>query len=216
MTPTILMSGPIRPDEASVLQVIASLRRQLPGCRLYLSTWTESPAVRAAVDVYQVVPEPTDDEIRRAVTTRTRQHAELNLPDTTPGGVLSIYRMLYGVQSVCSLAAPFLSNSDRVLRIRTDSIVEIDPAYLQSILESPPAYLAKKGDGFDWFALTTFGVLKQVWCFPDLQTFNRELARAWNPESLIARRVPCDVTYLDPTRTEAYILREGGRKHYYP
>lgn len=216
MVTSILMSGPIRPDEATVLQVIASLRRQVPDSRIYLSTWTESPAVRAAVDVYQAVPEPTDAEIRRAVTTRTRQHAELNLPDTTPGGVLSIYRMLYGVQLVCSLAAPFLSDSDRVLRIRTDSIVEIDPAYLRSLLESPPAYLAKKGDGFDWFALTTFGILKQVWCFPDLQTFNRELARAWNPESLVARRVPCAVTYLDPSRTEAYILREGGRKHYYP
>lgn len=215
MVTSILMSGPIRPDETSVLQVIASLRRQFPDSRIYLSTWTENPTIRAAVDVYQAVSEPTDDEIRRAVPTTTRQHVELGLPDTTPGGRLSTYRMIYGVQSVCELASPFLKDTDRVLRIRTDSMLELDPAYRQLLLEAPPAYLAKKGDGFDWFAFTTFGLLKQTWCFRDLSHFTRELARAWNPEVLLRQRVPVAITYLDPTRTDAYILREGGRKHYY-
>ena len=123
---------------------------------------------------------------------------------------------MYGVQLVCSLAESYLSDGDRVLRIRTDSMLELDPAYLASILASPPAYLAKKGDGFDWFAFTTFGHLKQTWCFRDIQDFNRQLGLSWNPENLIARRVPVPVTFLDSTRVDAYILRENGRKHYYP
>lgn len=216
MEMSILMSGPIRPSEDAVLSVIASLRRQFPAARIFLSTWSESPAVRAAVDVYQCVPEPAQEDILRSVTSRTIQHRQLNLPDTTPGGVLSTYKMLYGVQRVCELAAPFLSDTDRVLRIRTDSMLEIDPDYLQSILASPPDYLAKKGDGFDWVAFTTFGCLKATWCFRDLQEYNQAVAAAWNPEALVLRRVPVPVTYLDPSRVDAYILRENGRKHYYP
>jgi hypothetical protein len=216
MGTTILMSGPIRPSEEAVLSVIASIRRQFPESRIILSTWTESPRLREAVDVFQATPEPTDAEIRAVVRTQTIQHRQLSLPDTTPGGVLSTYKMMYGVQLVCSLAETYLSDGDRVLRIRTDSMLELDPEYLASILASPPAYLAKKGDGFDWFALTTFGALKKTWCFRDIQDFNRELGLSWNPESLIARRVPVPVTFLDSTRVDAYILRENGRKHYYP
>jgi hypothetical protein len=216
METSILMSGPIRPSEEAVLQVISSVRRQFPRSRLFLSTWTESPAVRAAVDVYQAVPEPSDEEILQNVTSRTIQHRELQLPDTTPGGVLSTYRMLYGVQCVCQLAAPSLSESSRVLRIRTDSVLEIDPSYLRTILAAPPEYLAKKGDGLDWFAFTTFGVLKATWCFRSLEEYNRAIAAAWNPEVLISRRIPVPISYLDPRRIDAYILREGGRKHYYP
>lgn len=216
MGTTILMSGPIRPSEEAVLSVIASIRRQFPESRLFLSTWTESAAIRAAVDVMHVTPEPSDADILRCVTQRTIQHRQLALPDTIPGGPISTYKMMYGVQCVCSLAAPFLTDSDRVLRIRTDSMLELDPDYLQTILASPPEYLAKKGDGFDWFAFTTFGALKQTWCFNDIQEFNRELGASWNPENLIVRRVPGRSTFLDPTRMDAYILRENGRKHYYP
>ena len=216
METSVLMSGPIRPSEDAVLYVIASVRRQFPGARLFLSTWTESPAIRAAVDVYQAVPEPSDEEVLQSVTSRTIQHRELQLPDTTPGGVLSTYRMLYGVQCVCQLAAPSLSDSSRVVRIRTDSVLEIEPSYLRALRAAAPEYLAKKGDGLDWFAMTTFGVLKATWCFQSLEEYNQAIAAAWNPEVLISRRVPVPISYLDPRRVEAYILREGGRKHYYP
>lgn len=147
------------------------------------------------------------------VRTQTVQHRQLSL---SPRGILSTYKMMYGVQLVCLLAGPYLSDGDRVLRIRTDSMLELDPDYLASILESPPAYLAKKGDGFDWFAFTTFGQFKKTWCFRDLREFNRELGVSWNPEALITRRVQVPITFLDAARVDTYILRENGQKHYYP
>lgn len=125
--------------------------------------------------------------------------------------------MIYGVQCVCQLARPFLSDSDAVIRIRTDAIFEFDPEYLQSILTSPPTtYLSKRGDGFDWFAFTTFGVLRRTWEFTNLNEYNIAVSNSWNPEDVIKRRVPIPIQYIDPTKVLTYILRENGRRHYYP
>lgn len=216
MVDAVLMSGPIRPSVEAVLSVIASVRKQFPSARLYLSTWTDAPAIRAAVDVYSWTPEPSTEDIQRAVRVRTVQHEQLNLPDDTPGGKLALYKMIYGVQCVCLLASD-LTDTDRVVRIRTDSIVDIAPDYLPELLALPPTtYITKRGDGLDWFALTTFATLKRTWMFPSLDAYTRAVETAWNPESLISRRIPTPIVYLDPTRVDTYILRDGGRKHYYP
>lgn len=210
MIPTILMSGPIRPSEADVLANLASLRRQFPGSRIFLSTWTDSAAIRNAVDVYDVCEEPSEETIRRDVPSTTRQHAYL--PDTVAGGRLSMYRMVYGVRRVIEIARQYLSESDLVLRIRTDSFVEFDPVYLRSLLDSPPEYLAKRGNGFDWVAMTSFGMFQRVWLFQSLQQYNQEVSLAWNPEALIETRVPVPISYLDHDRVEMYVLKPNGVK----
>jgi hypothetical protein len=117
--PTILMSGPIRPSVAIVLENIASLRRQFPESRIFLSTWTENADVRAAVDVYEACPEPPVEDIRRAIPYVTSAH--VGLPDTHNGGRVNMYRMIYGVERVCALARSHISDSDLVIRIRTDA-----------------------------------------------------------------------------------------------
>lgn len=217
MTTNVLMSGPVRPSEEAVLEVIESIRRQLPNSRIFLSTWTLSPVLRSKVDFYQSVPEPQYDEIQRSVTQRTIQQTQLGLPDATPGCKISLYKMMYGVQCVCDLAKPHLKDSDKVIRIRTDSMFIFEPDYLAELLASEQdEYIAKKGDGFDWFAMTSFSNLKRTWCFETLQEYNKEVSLSWNPENLIARRVRVPVRFLEPSQVETYIIRENGRKHYYP
>lgn len=217
MLTNVLMSGPIRPNESAVLEVIQAIRSQIPQSRIFLSTWTDSPGIRAAVDVYQVIREPSDFEIATHVTGRTVQQRQLNLPDNTPGCKFSTYRMFYGVGCVCGLARPYLTDSDRVLRIRTDAILRFDPDYLQSLLTAPSStYIAKAGDGFDWFALTAFGTLLNTWSFSNMQEYNAWIEQCWNPEEAVRRRVPVPIQYIDNEKVDAYILRENGRKHYYP
>ncbi len=216
MTPHILMSGPIRPSEAAVIEVITSIRTQFPSSKIFLSTWTDSEAVRANVDYYQVVPEPTNREILQRVHARTIQQRQLNLSDDTPGCTFSLYKMMLGVQNVCSLAQPHIQDTDKVIRIRTDSVFLFDPAYLAGLLSSgDDDYIAKKGDGFDWIAITSFANLKRTWCFQSSEEYNREVNLSWNPENLIARRIRVPVRFLDPEKVDMYILRENGRKHYY-
>lgn len=216
MSVSILMSGPIRPSEDAVLDVIQSIRSQFPGCKIFLSTWTDSEEVRKAVDVYQTVPEPTEEDVCRVVTTRTIQQRQLNLSDTTPGCKISTYRMFYGVECVCKLATPYLQPDSKVIRIRTDSVFEFDPDYLTSLLTLPSnTYVTKDGDGFDFFALTTFKHLVTTWTFPNLNAYNQHIDSSWNPENAVRRRVPVPLHYLDPAKVKIYILRENKRKHYF-
>lgn len=207
------MSGPIRPSEDTVIEVIDTLRKQIPDSRIFLATWSESDAVRAKVDVYQAFPEPSNDEILRVVTGKTRQHRELNLPDSW---TIGSYKMFRGVQQVCDLARAFVADSDTVIRIRTDCIIQFEPEYLRELLTSNrDDYVAKHGDGFDWFAITRFSNLLHTWSLRTLDEYNREIEMAWNPEDLVRMRVPVPIRFLDPSRIDVYILREGGVKHYY-
>lgn len=217
MAPHILMSGPIRPSESAVVEVIESIRSQFPGCQIFLSTWTDSELVRSKVDHYQAIPEPADRDILHSVHSRTIQQLELKLSDNTPGCALSLYKMMFGVQNVCALAQPHIRDTDKVVRIRTDSMFIFEPAYLAELLASgDDDYIAKKGDGFDWIAITSFATLKKTWCFQDIKEYNQEVNLSWNPENLVARRIPVPVRFLDANRVDMYILRKNGYKHYYP
>jgi len=214
----ILMSGPIRPSEDAVLEVIQSLRRQFPDCVVFFSTWATSSAsrVKGLVDYYSESPEPRKEDIDRLVTERTRQQRELGLSDETPGCKYALYKMLRGVENVCKLASPYVQDSDIVMRIRTDSMFLFSPGYMDTLLpHATHSYIARKGDGFDWFCLTTFANMKRIWCFSSLHEYNNSVYRSFNPEDVIQRRVHIPIVYLDPSQSEYYILRENGRKHYY-
>ena len=215
----VFMSGPIRPSEEAVLEVIQTLRRQLQDCVIFLSTW-ESPNVsriKDAVDYYFESPEPRNEDIANVVTERTRQQRELGLSDETPGCKYALYKMLYGVENVCKLATPYIEDTDIVMRIRTDSVFLFSPGYVETLLShANNSYIARKGDGFDWFCITTFANLKRIWCFSSLKEYNNSVYKSWNPEEVIQRRVHIPIVYLDPSMSEYYIIRENGRKHYYP
>ena len=209
----ILKSGPIRPSEDAVLEVIQSVRRQFPDAVIFLSTWTAiSLRVKESVDYFSELPEPQNKDIDKMVITRTRQQRELRMSDEMSGCKYALYKMMCGVENVCKLASPYVQDSDIVMRLRTDSMFLFSPGYFPF---SPNTYVARKGDGFDWFCLTTFSVMKRVWCFYSLQEYNKAVHDAWNPEDLVRRRVNVPIVNLDKARCQSYILRQGGFKHYY-
>jgi hypothetical protein len=214
----IVITGPIRPSEDAVLDVIQTLRQQFPTATLFLSTWTNqtSSRIKMVVDHYFEVPEPTDEEITYIVTERTQQQRSVGLPDNAPGSKYSIYKMIYGMETICKYASPYIQDSDIVMRIRTDSMFLFSQGYFDTLLpQSNHSYIARKGDGFDWFCLTTFANLKRIWCFTSIDEYNKCVYDAWNPEDLIRRRVHIPILFLDTSRVECYILRENGYKHYY-
>lgn len=215
----ILMSGPIRPSEDAVIEVIQTLRRQFPMSTIFLSTWTSSTTsrVKNMVDYFFEIPEPRNEDINRHVTAQTYQQRDLGQPDNAPGCKYSLYKMVHGVEQVCKNAAPYVQDSDIVMRIRTDSVFLFQPEYLQTLLpHAANTYIARKGSGFDWIGITTFANLKRIWCFSSLEDYNTCVSRAWNPEDLILRRVTIPLLYLDASMVEYYILRDNGFKHYYP
>jgi len=212
----ILISGPIRPSEQSVLSVVKTIRDQIPNCSVFLSTWSGqlTDTIRRTVDFFSEMPEPTDAFIQKMIHARTRQQVKLGAE--LDGWTYNIYKMFYGVHCVCELARPYVEDTDIVIRIRTDSVFRFHPDYLRSLLANAGnAYITKKGDGLDWFALTTFDVLWRTWCFPSIEEYNETVARAWNAEDVVKLRIPVPIYHLDPGKVDMYILRENGRKHYF-
>jgi hypothetical protein len=212
----IAMSGPVRPSEVDVLSVINSMRRQTPNSRICLCTWKGqlTEAIQSACDLAKEIPEPTEEYIDSLVYAKTLQQREL--APQIDRWTYSIYKMIYGVQSVCEMIRPYVSDDDIVIRIRTDSMFEFQPEYLQSLLTGDTnRYIAKQNDGFDWFAITTFSTLWNTWYFSSIQEYNEAVNRAWNSEAVIISRVPVPIQHLDRKLVDMYIIRENGQKQYF-
>jgi hypothetical protein len=212
----VLISGPIRPSEEYVCKVIRTIKEQID-CRIFLLTWTsDCKQLRQEVDYLFETPEPNENDVIRVIHGRTRQQRELNLSDNSPCAKVPTYKMIYGVHLLCEKASPYIRETEKVIRLRTDSIFQFNAEYLQSLLRMDGnQYITKAGSGFDWFALTTFQNLKKVWMFDSIDEYNKFVNDSWNPEDIIKRRIHVPIVLLDNALVDCYILRENGRKHYY-
>jgi len=224
MTPSvkILISGPIRPDDESVCNVIATIKRQFPSTQTFLCTWAGqlTDTVKSVVDFAIEVPEPTDACIRDTVWARTRQQREVGAE--LEGWTYSIYRMFHGVQSVCSFARPYCNDNDLTIRIRTDTIFAFDPSYIETICsQAKTSYVVRNrkssGIGFDdWFAMATFKTIQSAWSLPD---YNAAVSMAWNAEDVLYQNIRAkniSVSFLDDSRLECYIVRANRQRNYHP
>lgn len=217
----VLMSGPIRPDVYSVLEVIRSVKRQFHPTLFFLTTWEGqlTDDIRKEVDHSFEIPEPSNEFILRNVVSRTRQQRELYGQLET--WTFSMYKMVKGVQEVCKIARQYCHDDDLVIRIRTDSIFSFHSSYIQTMCnEAKHKYVVRNrktsGVGFDdWFAITTFKALSDAWTFDD---YNKSVEAAWNAEDLIysnikKKRIP--VFFMDDSQLECYILRPNGQRNYH-
>ena len=213
----VLMSGPIRPTSEDVVDVLRTMKRQLPNSTIFLCTWAgqATDEVRKCVDYCFEVPEPTQSEIDRIVHARTRQQRQLG--DQLRGWTYAIYRMVYGVRTLCELARPYLQEDDLVMRIRTDTPFLFDQSYLHALLPTIGSdYVIrdrKSGGGFDdWFAITRFNILQETWTFKE---YNASIEAAWNAEDLIRRNLSYPIRLLDSSKVECYIKRPNGARNYH-
>jgi hypothetical protein len=213
------MSGPIRPGPAEVLDVIHTMRRQLPGAEFFLCTWVgqSTPAIRKAVDHVLEIPEPTEAEIDAKVHARTTQQREAG--DVLKHWVYSMYRMVHGVRSLCDSLVGYLKPDDIVIRIRTDTPFYFTGTYLVDVLNNVgQEYIVRNriSSAFefdDWFAITRFSILRETWTFED---YNASVNAAWNAEQLIRNNLRCPIRYLDKSRVHCYINRPNGKTEYHP
>lgn len=215
----ILMSGPIRPSIENVIQNIQSLREQLEDCEVYLLTWKGNNLenIKPHVDYLFEISEPSDEFIKKHVTGRTKQQRELN--GQIESWTSSIYKMTHGVRMLCELSN--CKDDDIVIRIRTDSIFSFHPNVLKNLINTVGnTYTVRNrkssGCGLDdWFAITKFKNLRDVWTILD---YNKEVQSSWNAEDLIFSRVKhynIPIRYFDTSIVDCYIIRDNNFKHYF-
>ncbi len=207
----VLMSGPIRPTEDAVLKVIENTRTEIPGCEIFLCTWRGqvTPRIQAAVDHLVEVDEPTGEEIARigaAMTIQCKSMPELPREQWWWGP----YRMFYGVRKLCEYAADHVTDSDIVVRRRTDHYISFPPGYFQQLYSSCErnnSYVVRQETGVDWFCITSFKTFKDTWVFKTIDEYNNAVGNSFNIEACIQRRIPTHVEYYDKSLVDEYIIR---------
>jgi len=207
------MSGPIRPSIADVLTCLRTLKSQLPPCKVWFSTWETDVSldeIRKEVDVLIVKPEPT------AVPDALTREAGY-FPGPCKGYNVRIFKMFCGIENI--FASATCKNSDIVIRIRSDVMVKFDGDHLKEMLEAAKnGYVVRQRKTSmcafdDWFGISTFANMKNVWCFGSMREFEKHMNASWNAEKMVKRKVQqhgIPIIGLDESRIDFYTLREGG------
>jgi len=213
----LFISGPIRPSLNDVLTCVRTIKSQLPSCKVWFSTWSTQISLdelRAEVDVLIVNPEPTVIPATTTLEGRT-------FPQTTTGVNARIYKLFSGIENIFAVAP--CSSDEIVFRVRSDMLANFAPGYLDKLLEAAKhGYVVRKRvtstcDFDDWFAISTYKNMKNVWCFRNLGEFEHHMSKSHNAEDMVKRKVlqhSLPIVYLDETQIDFCLLRAGSKKYY--
>lgn len=219
------ITGPIRPSENTVIDVITKMKEQIPNSKIHLSTWKCDIDLSKKVDTVIMLDPLSEESIERAVTVRNkeyRDHMKNGRKDLADMRLHNTFRMFYGVNA--ALNSVQCEPDDIVIRMRTDCVFLFEPAYLNALIElAKNSYIVRfrksSGCNFDdWFALTTYKTLKRVW-YMTSNEYNYYYANSSNAEDIVRRRVErcadVRVIKLDESRIEAFLYREDNLKRFY-
>jgi hypothetical protein len=225
MTVYVFMQGLVRPSPSKVIEVIRSIKNALNGeCKVWYSTWeTTEPLdeIRNEVDRLILSPEPSLSHITRyfpSVTMFERTGESVSRPDT--------YRWLKSLTYGCFYVRWALmklfelgecSDTDTVIRIRSDTRLDFEPAYLQELVKITDKYHVFPADGRgvvfdDCFGISSYANMKKVWTYTSFEQYEQNVSEAMNGEDLCKRAVERNqipVQFLDPKRVRFYVHRPG-------
>jgi hypothetical protein len=223
MTVYLFLSGPIRPSAAEVLQVIRTFRSCIDDCKIWVSTWeTTEPLdeIAAEVDRLIVSPQPQTDHLRakttQAVDAERYKISKPNIYNWCKNAHVGTFLSVQGMTKFFEVGE--CSDTDIVIRLRSDVLFPIDPEHARSMIANPEYYhvIDRSGSGvhFDeWFGLSSYANMKKVWSFTTTADFESELSRSFNGEEFIRRCVErhnIPIKYIDETKIDISLLRPGG------
>ena len=179
------MTGPIRPSIDYVLWFCNDIRQKIPGCKIYILYWEtceeDKKRLEEVFDKVFAIPEPPDSLLFNLINGRTIQQRQMNgaFCHRTP----AIYKLFYGV--TCLIDSVKLSDSDIVMRIRTDNyIVKMESILIPGKNEFLFCPKVSCGDACDWFGISTLETLKKLYYIRDID-YNKCISESWNSEHMI-------------------------------
>lgn len=222
------MTGPIRPSEKTVIDTVCKMKHQIPNCKVHICTWKSEHTLselRKHVHTLVLLDPLTDEDIAQRVTTRNNEYQVSILEGREQLAKMrygNTYRMFYGVNK--AIESIVCQDDDIVLRTRTDCVILFEPSYVQSLLEraKAPSYIVRfrKSSGCmfdDWFAITTYKILKDVWCMT-LEEYNHLYNISLNAEDIVRRRTMAtrvSIVRIDENKAESFLYREDNMTRHY-
>jgi hypothetical protein len=140
-------------------------------------------------------------------------------PNTPDGFNSRTFKMFVGVENIFKVAdcAP----DDIVIRFRSDLLATFTPGYLEQFIEGGKyGYVTRKRVtslvGFDdWFAISTYTNMRNVWCHGSFQEFEDNMNASHNAEDMVKRRAEkhgLRILQIDEKKIDFALCRpENGR-----
>jgi len=113
-------------------------------------------------------------------------------PNTADGSTARTFKMFAGVENIFAVAQ--CAPDDIIIRTRSDLLANFSPGYLQELLEAGKhGYVTRRRTTSvimfdDWFAITTYSNMKNVWCYSNLAEFEENMNASHNAEDMVKRK----------------------------
>jgi hypothetical protein len=218
----IFLTGPLRPNIDSFFLNLENIRKNFPGCQIFLSTWkyiedvliseVEVQKLKDAVEYLLILDEPKNEEVNNLVKSKTIQQS--SLPSDDAFNILAtynIYKMFFAIKKLVEYVEQkkLLKDDDFVVRYRTDLYLDLGVNKISDI-NTYYLYNRDSNNSFDdWFSVSSYNNFKKVWHFKNLEEYETYLSKSWNAEDIIRNKIldnKINHSYLDIN--EAYLIRD--------
>jgi hypothetical protein len=219
----IFLTGPLRPNIDSFSKNLKNIRKNFPGCQIFLATWKyiedvviteiEVQKLKDVIDHLLIIDEPKDDDISSLIKAKTRQQS--NLPVDDAFNILAtynIYKMFFAIKKLVEYVdqKEILKNCDIVVRHRTDLYIDLDIEVFKDINSYYLYNRESSGVSFDdWFSISSYDNFKKVWYFNNTEEYENYLSKSWNAEDIIKNKVLDNkINYVYLNIKEVYLMRD--------
>jgi len=229
-TTNLLITGPIRPNVQYVNHLINRFKMIIKNnTRVFLCCWKDDnidESMLQNVDHLFIEEEPTDESVFKSITERMIQQRQMHprLEHWTPRH----YKMFYGFRKIVETIdnSSFISDSDVVLRIRTDLYidhcnVETFNSLLNNINQNV-IYNRIRKHPCDWFSISTYNIFKKIWFIKDDAEYNSTIKEIFNPEGIVTYKSQINgINVVDIANTiklcicREYINEHNNKLQYY-
>lgn len=128
--------------------------------------------------------------------------------------------MFVGIENIFRVAQ--CATDDIVIRFRSDLLAKFNPGYLQQLIEGGKhGYVTRRRKTSvinldDWFGITTYTNMKNVWCYRNLAEFEENMNASHNAEDMVKRRVEkhgLRLLQIDETKVDFAICRSPNDRY---
>lgn len=219
----IFLTGPLRPNINSFFLNLENIRKNFPGCQIFLATWEyiedvviseiEVQKLKDVVDHLLIIQEPKNDYISELIKARTRQQSSLPVDDTfNILATYNIYKMFFAIEKLVEYVdqKEILKDDDIVVRHRTDLYIDL---YIEEFKDINSYYLYNRessGVSFDdWFSICSYNNFKKVWLFNSTEEYENYLSKSWNAEDIVKNKVLDNkIKFIYLNIKEVYLMRD--------
>tara|TARA_B100000902_G_scaffold39750_1_gene47299 strand:- start:228 stop:968 length:741 start_codon:yes stop_codon:yes gene_type:complete len=202
----LVLVGPLRPNIDYVLHLVNEFKKDIPNIITHISYWkTTSDDKKLLQDNIDFIYENEEPSLEFCVKLIYRVFKQIANEDYALYRMINVYKSFVNMHYFLNKSINNISDNDIVIRIRTDVIYQIINntsfnTFINNFAKIPSTKMycmVKRTDVWrgpcDWFAISSYKNIKDVWNFPDImttnKTYNNIISSLYNAEQIIEKKM---------------------------